>query len=62
LQGGEEMSMSKPEWFEYIEWDYSDKMYPKMKGFKEGTPEDIKKKYYEFQKFVEKSRREGYDI
>ncbi len=56
------MSMCKPDWFEYIEWDYSDKMYPKMKGFKEGTPEGIKRHYYEFQKFAEESRRQGYDI
>ena len=56
------MTLIRPIWFECIEWDYSDKMYPKMKGFKDGTPEEIKRRYYEFLKYAEESRRQGYDI
>ena len=53
------MTMIKPIWFDYLEWDYSDIMYPKMTGFKEGTPEEIKKQYYEDQKMFEEARKKG---
>lgn len=56
------MCLIKPVWFDYIEWDYTDKWDPRMKGFREDTPEEIKRQYYRDQKYFEKARRQGYDL
>lgn len=51
------MSMPKPKWFDYAVWDYSDKEYPILKGFKKNTPKELieqyKKEREEYLKAVE---------
>ena len=41
------MSMAEPEWFRYVEWDYSDPSFPVMKGLRKDTPPELVKKLEE---------------
>ena len=43
------MSMAMPEWFVYVEWDYSDPSFPVMKGLRKDTSPELVKKFEEDQ-------------
>lgn len=47
------MTMCEPSWFDYIEWDYSDPSFPVFVKLRDDTPEEIRKEYEEFCKWVE---------
>ena len=51
------MSISRPVWFDYAEWDYSDPSFPVLKGLREDTPEEIMKQFEDDQRFYEECRR-----
>lgn len=61
IKGDDEM-MGKPVWFNYVVWDYSDKMNPVMKGLKKDTPPDIVSKFRKDQKMLAKKRAEGISL
>lgn len=53
------MTMARPEWFDYVVWDYSDPSFPVMKGLKKDTPPEMVKKFKEDQKAYAKAREKG---
>ncbi len=53
------MSMAEPEWFRYVEWDYSDPSFPVMKGLRKDTPPELVKKFEEDQKAYRRAREQG---
>ncbi len=53
------MTMTKPVWFDYVEWDYSDPMYPVMIGLRKDTPPEIVKQFEEDQRMFEEAREQG---
>ena len=53
------MTIAKPIWFDYVEWDYSDPSYPVMKGLRKDTPKEIVEIFEEDQRFYEECAREG---
>jgi hypothetical protein len=53
------MSMAMPEWFVYVEWDYSDTSFPVMKGLRKDTPPELVKKFEEDQKAFRRAREQG---
>ena len=56
------MTMLKPEWFEYVIWDYSDPMFPVMVGLREDTPPELVKKFKRDQRMFRKAREQGIDL
>lgn len=54
-----DMSMAEPEWFRYVEWDYSDPSFPVMKGLRKDTPPELVKKFEEDQKAFRRAREQG---
>ena len=57
--GDDRMSVERPVWFGYIEWDYSDPSFPVMKGLREDTPPEIRKRFEEDQKAYEEAYENG---
>ena len=53
------MSMAKPEWFDYVEWDYSNPSFPVMKGLRKDTPPELVKRFEEDQRLYEEAERNG---
>ena len=53
------MTMSKPVWFDYLVWDYSDPTFPMIVGLREDTPLNIVKQYFEDQEFFRKAEEQG---
>ena len=56
------MTMLKPEWFEYVIWDYSDPMFPVMGGLREDTPPELVKQFKRDQRMFRKAREQGIDL
>ncbi len=53
------MTILRPVWFDYAEWDYSDPSYPVLIGLRKDTPEEIVKAFERDQKAYKKAREEG---
>ena len=53
------MTMAKPVWFDYVEWDYSDPSFPVMKGLRKDTPPEILKVFERDQEAFRKAEEEG---
>lgn len=53
------MTMAKPVWFDYVEWDYSDPSFPVMKGLRKDTPKEIAKCFEEDQRFYAECEEKG---
>ena len=51
------MTMAKPVWFDYIEWDFSEPSFPRNVGFVEGTPQEIIDAYERDQKRLKRMER-----
>ena len=53
------MGVERPVWFGYVEWDYSDPSFPVMKGLREDTPPEIRKRFEEDQKAYKEAYENG---
>lgn len=53
------MTMAKPVWFDYVEWDYSDPSFPVMKGLRKDTPREIVKAFEEDQRYYRECEEKG---
>ena len=53
------MTMERPIWFDYVEWDYSDPSFPVMKGLREDTPPEIVKRFKRDQREYKRAREQG---
>lgn len=53
------MTMPRPTWFDYVEWDYSDPSFPVMKGLRKDTPQEIVKEFKRDQREFRKAEKEG---
>lgn len=53
------MTMEKPIWFDYVEWDYSDPSFPVMKGLRKDTPKEIVKAFERDQREYRKAMERG---
>ncbi|MBQ3736234.1 MAG: hypothetical protein II855_04805 [Candidatus Methanomethylophilaceae archaeon] len=53
------MSIERPVWFSYVEWDYSDPSFPVMIGLREDTPPEIRKRFEEDQRMYAEARENG---
>ena len=53
------MTMPRPIWFDYVEWDYSDPSFPVMKGLRKDTPPEIVKEFKRDQRAFRKAEKEG---
>ncbi len=56
------MTMAKPVWFDYCEWDYSDPSFPVLKGLRKDTPPEIVKAFERDQRMFREAREEGIDL
>ena len=56
------MTMIEPVWFRYVEWDYSDPMFPVMKGLREDTPPEIRKQFKKDQRAYRKAYEDGIQL
>ena len=56
------MSMLKPDWFDYVVWDYSDPSFPVMKGLKKNTPKELVEQFKKDQKMYAEARAKGIDL
>ncbi len=53
------MTMAKPVWFDYVEWDYTDPSFPVMKGLRKDTPPEIVKVFRKDQRAFRKAAEQG---
>lgn len=53
------MTMARPAWFDYVEWDYSDPSFPVMKGLRKDTSEEIREQFERDQKEYREAEDRG---
>ena len=53
------MTIARPEWFDYVVWDYSDPSFPVMKGLKKNTPKKIIEQFKKDQKMYKEAEERG---
>lgn len=53
------MTMKKPVWFDYVEWDYSDPSFPVIKGLRKDTPPEIVKEFEKDRELLRKAEEGG---
>ena len=53
------MTMPRPIWFDYVEWDYPDPSFPVIKGLRKDTPPEIMKEFRKDQREFRKAEKEG---
>ena len=56
------MSVERPVWFGYVEWDYSDPSFPVMIGLREDTPPEIRKQFKRDQRAYRKAYENGIQL
>jgi len=53
------MTIAKPVWFEYAEWDYSNISYPVLIGLRKDTPPEIVEAFKRDQRMYREAREKG---
>lgn len=53
------MTLIKPEWFDYVVWDYSNPSFPVMKGLRKDTPKKLVEQFKKDQKEYQEAYEQG---